>query len=79
MVSGVSLLMLGILSDAHIGIITLLAIINSVGYACGMALGQNEFLKSYNEIYAEHMALTEIDANASAGPIKILQNLANVI
>ena len=79
LVSGVSLLMLGILSDAHIGIITLLAIINSVGYACGMALGQNEFLKSYNEIYAEHMALTEIDANASAGPIKILQNLANVI
>lgn len=44
-----------------------------------MALGQKEFLESYNEIYAEKMALTEIDANASAGPIKILQNLANVV
>lgn len=44
-----------------------------------MALGQNEFLKNYNELYAEHMALTEIDANASAGPIKIVQNFANVV
>jgi hypothetical protein len=31
-----------------------------------MALGQKEFLESYNELYAEHMGLTEIDANASA-------------
>jgi hypothetical protein len=44
-----------------------------------MSLGQREFLESYNHIYAEKMGLTEIDANASAGPMKILQNLANVI
>lgn len=56
-----------------------LALINSIGYACGMSLGQNGFLESYNQIYAEQMNLQEIDANASAGPMKILQNLANVI
>lgn len=77
--SGTSLVFMGIFSDAHVGVIVGLALINSIWYACGMALGQNEFLKNYNELYAEHMALTEIDANASAGPIKILQNFANVI
>lgn len=56
-----------------------LALINSLGYACGMALGQNGFLDAYNSIYAETMNLTEIDPNASAGPMKILQNAANVI
>ena len=56
-----------------------LAIINSIGYACGMSLGQNQFLDSYNTIYAKTMWLMEIDSNASAGPIKILQNAANVI
>lgn len=78
-ISGASLLLLWVVSEAHISIIVILAVINSIGYACGMALGQKEFLESYNEIYAEKMALTEIDANASAGPIKILQNLANVV
>ena len=53
--------------------------INSIGYACGMSLGQNQFLDSYNKIYAETMKLQEIDSNASAGPMKILQNAANVI
>lgn len=56
-----------------------LAVINSIGYACGMALGQNGFLENYNKTYATANSLTEIDANAAAGPIKILQNLANVI
>lgn len=56
-----------------------LAIINSIGYACGMALGQNQFLDNYNKIYADTMKLQEIDSNASAGPMKILQNAANVI
>jgi hypothetical protein len=44
-----------------------------------MALGQNGFLENYNKIYATSNGLTEIDANAAAGPMKILQNLANVI
>lgn len=68
------------LSDtpSAIGII-IVALINAVGYACGMAIGQNEFLRLYNEIYAEKQGLKEIDANASAGPMKLLQNFANVI
>ncbi len=86
--SGVSLIAMGIISIIYsdgftsitsISIIMILALINSVGYACGMALGQNQFLDSYNAIYAKTMWLTEIDSNASAGPIKILQNAANVI
>ena len=56
-----------------------LALINSMGYACGMALGQNQFLDAYNKIFAKTQNLKEIDANASAGPMKILQNAANVI
>ncbi len=56
-----------------------LALMNSIGYACGMSLGQNQFLDSYNTIYAEKMAMKEIDSNASAGPMKILQNAANVV
>lgn len=55
------------------------ALINSIGYACGMAIGQNEFLNLYNVIYAKDQNLQEIDANASSGPMKLLQNLANVI
>jgi hypothetical protein len=43
-----------------------LALINSLGYACGMSTGQNQFLDTYNRIYAEHEKLTEINANASA-------------
>jgi MFS family permease len=56
-----------------------LAIINSIGYACGMSLWQNQFLDNYNKIYADTMKLQEIDSNASAWPMKILQNAANVI
>jgi hypothetical protein len=44
-----------------------------------MSLGQNQFLDAYNTIYAETQGLKEIDSNASAGPMKILQNAANVI
>ena len=52
---------------------------NSIGYAAAMSLGQMSFLDSYNKEYAQYMNLREIDANASAGPMKILQNLANVV
>lgn len=80
--SGCSLVVMGFLamndSISPIAIIGI-ALVNSVGYACGMAIGQNEFLNIYNIIYAKDQNLTEIDANASAGPMKLLQNLANVI
>ncbi len=80
--SWMSLIGMGIFGwdpDKNWFIIILLAIINSLGYSCGMSLGQNGFLESYNKIYASSNNLTEIDANASAWPMKILQNLANVI
>lgn len=82
MLSGGSLIVMGIMAIweppgpwSIIGV----ALINSLGYACGMAIGQNTFLDIYNRIYADHEKLTEIDANASAGPMKVIQNLANVV
>ncbi len=77
--SGSSLIAMGIFIESGTGIILTCAVINSLWYACGMSLGQNGFLDQYNKIYAETMHLQEIDANASAGPMKILQNAANVI
>lgn len=56
-----------------------LALINSVGYAICMGLSAATFLESYNASYAELKGLKQIDANASAAPMKILQNLANVV
>lgn len=80
--SGVSLIIMGIMAMGNapwaIAIIAI-ALVNSLGYACGMAIGQNVFLDGYNKIYAEHEKLKEIDANASAGPMKVVQNLANVV
>ena len=43
-----------------------------------MSLSQAVFLEEYNKNYASFNNLKEIDANASAAPMKILQNLANV-
>jgi MFS family permease len=79
--SGASLIAMGIFAWGEWNwlIFISLAIINSIGYSCGMSLGQNWFLESYNKIYASSNNLTEIDANASAWPMKILQNFANVI
>jgi MFS family permease len=80
--SGGSLILMGIFSlGSSISpvIILSLALINSLGYACGMSTGQNQFLDAYNRIYAEHEWLIEINANASSGPMKVIQNLANVI
>lgn len=56
-----------------------LAIMNSVWYAACMTLSQAWFLDSYNKAFAEYNKLKEIDANASAAPLKIVQNLANVV
>jgi hypothetical protein len=80
--SGGSLILMGIFalgSTLSPLVILSLALINSLGYACGMSTGQNQFLDTYNRIYAEHEWLTEINANASSGPMKVIQNLANVI
>ena len=77
--SGTSLILLGTLGGDNLILCLTFAIMNSIGYACGMSLGQNSFLESYNRTFAEINNLTEIDANASAGPMKILQNIANVI
>ncbi len=60
-------------------IIMIFALMNSIGYAAWMSLGQISFLDAYNKEYAKYMNLQEIDANASAWPMKILQNFANVI
>lgn len=55
------------------------AIVNSIWYAACMTLAQAWFLESYNEAFAKFNNLSEIDANASAAPLKIVWNFANVI
>lgn len=55
--SGGSLILMGIFalgSTLSPVVILSLALINSLGYACGMSTGQNQFLDTYNRIYAEH-------------------------
>jgi predicted MFS family arabinose efflux permease len=42
-------------------------------------LAQGGFLELYNLHYAKKQNLSEIDSNASASPMKIIQNLANVL
>lgn len=44
-----------------------------------MGIAQGMFLDVYNGFYAKKFDLKEIDSNASASPMKIIQNLANVI
>jgi len=56
-----------------------LSLLNSVWYAIGMWLSVPVFLESYNKTYSIKNNLIEIDWNASAAPMKILQNLANVV
>ncbi len=80
-ISGASLVTMSFFSSGEINmwIVMGLAIMNSVWYAICMSLSVAVFLESYNKVYAEKNGLTEIDANASAAPMKILQNLANVV
>lgn len=65
--------------DKNIYVVMGAALVNSVGYAICMSLSVATFLESYNVSYAEKKSLKQIDANASAAPMKILQNLANVV
>lgn len=75
--SWVSLFLMWFFTESKFILISL-ALINSIWFASCMSLSQAAFLESYNESYANFNNLKEIDANASAAPIKILQNLANV-
>ena len=78
--SGSSLLGLWVFwSGGNFYIVMSLALINSVWYAICMSIAVATFLESYNIAYAKSRNLIEIDSNASAAPMKILQNLWNVI
>jgi len=80
-ISGISLIIMSFFAswELNLFIILILAIINSVWYAIWMWLSVPVFLESYNKTYAIKNNMIEIDWNASAAPMKILQNLANVI
>lgn len=65
--------------DKNMFIVLWLALVNSVWYAICMSLSVANFLETYNIAHADRKGLTQIDANASAAPMKILQNLANVV
>ena len=79
--SGSSLIMMSFFTGnpLNVYIVLILSLINSVGYAICMGLSAATFLESYNTSYAEVNNLKQIDANASAAPMKILQNFANVV
>ncbi|MCH8518793.1 MFS transporter [Candidatus Gracilibacteria bacterium] len=78
--SASSLIGLGFLgAGGNFYIVMGLALINSTGYAICMSIAVATFLEAYNIAYAKSRNLKEIDANASAAPMKILQNLGNVI
>jgi len=78
--SGSSLMIMAFfVSSLNIQIIVSLALINSVWYSICMSISIATFLESYNVAYADKKWLKQIDASASAAPMKILQNLANVI
>jgi len=78
--SGASLISMAFfVSSLNIQIILFLALINSVGYSICMSISVATFLESYNVAYADRKWLKQIDASASAAPMKILQNLANVV
>ena len=66
-------------ADKPLFIVVWLALGNSIWYAICMSLAVANFLETYNVAYADRKWLTQIDANASAAPMKILQNLANVV
>ncbi len=75
--SGISI---GLLSlSNHVIFVLVCWIINSLGYAAGMGVSQGEFLIFYNNEFAKKEQLDQIDCNASASPMKIVQNSANVL
>ncbi len=80
MLSGSSLVIMSMfVASLNMMMVISLALVNSVGYSICMSLSVATFLESYNITHAERKKLKQIDANASAAPMKILQNLANVV
>lgn len=80
MLSGTSLVTMAFFAgEPRLTFVMPLALMNSVGYAICMSLSVATFLESYNIAYADRKGLKQIDANASAAPMKILQNMANVV
>lgn len=53
--------------------------LNSTGYAAGYPMSQSIFADEYNKAYANAMHLNIINADVSAAPLKILNNLANAL
>lgn len=54
-------------------------VLNWLGYAACLPLSQWEFTNEYNITYSTKNNLKQIDTNASAAPLKMLANLANVV
>ncbi len=78
--SGTSLIIMSFFTkDIQFFVVMWLALVNSVWYSICMSLSVATFLETYNITYAEKKWLKQIDANASAAPMKILQNFANVV
>ncbi|MBF0913943.1 MFS transporter [Candidatus Gracilibacteria bacterium] len=77
-ISGLSLVLFGVYSH-NFTMILILGIINSVGYAAVIGVGQGLFSERYNVLYAIKNNLKQIDSTVSAAPLKIILNLANVV
>lgn len=60
-------------------LVLLFWLLNSVWYAATMPLAQATFWEVYNIDYASKYKLKEIDSTASAAPLKIVLNFANVV
>ena len=74
--SWISLIMFWL--NQNIMYIILFWIWNSLWYAASFPLAQSVFSEKYNEHYSLIKNLKEIDSNASAWPLKMISNLANV-
>jgi hypothetical protein len=53
--------------------------VNSTGYAAGYPMSQSIFADEYNKAYAHITNSNIINADASAAPLKILNNFANAL
>lgn len=77
MISSISMFFFWIFKELFL--VILFWLINSVWYAASMPLSQAVFWWLYNEDYAKKFNLKQIDSTASAAPLKIVLNFANVI
>lgn len=59
--------------------IVFFGIMNSTGYAAGYPMSQSIFADEYNRAYAKSSQTNIINADTSAAPLKILNNLANAL